>query len=137
MVHHCHSYTFFSFDRLGAANAFHDAVALANLLYALPTTTAHEITQVFEEYYAERHPAAKESFENSQLFSKIMDRGVGGAIALFFVTHTPFWLWKILLGKTVRFRPQIGYIPAVPATGSVPPTISPSTEKARVAFDRL
>ncbi|KAF8941663.1 hypothetical protein BGZ47_007297, partial [Haplosporangium gracile] len=116
----------------GAANAFHDSVALANLLYTMPTTTFQDITQVFAEYYAERHPAAKKSFENSQLFGKIMDRGIGGAIALFFVTHTPFWLWKILLGKTVRYRPQIGYIQAIPATGSVSPAVSPSTEKARI-----
>ncbi|KAG9071542.1 hypothetical protein KI688_005754 [Linnemannia hyalina] len=121
----------------GAANAFHDAVALANLLYAMPTTTSQDITQIFIEYHAERHPAAKESFENSQLFSKIMDRGIGGAIALFFVTHTPFWLWKILLGKTVRFRPQIGFIQVIPATGSIPSAVSPSTEKAKAVFERL
>ncbi|KAF9097750.1 hypothetical protein BGX23_008011 [Mortierella sp. AD031] len=61
----------------GAVTAIHDAVALANLIYAMPTTTSQEITKVFEEYQAERHPAAVESYENSQLFSKIMDRGIG------------------------------------------------------------
>ncbi|KAF9088340.1 hypothetical protein BGX29_000323 [Mortierella sp. GBA35] len=49
----------------GAVTAIHDAVALANLLYALPTTTASEITKVFEEYKAERHPAAVDSYKNS------------------------------------------------------------------------
>ncbi|KAF9095424.1 hypothetical protein BGX29_009042 [Mortierella sp. GBA35] len=63
----------------GAVTAIHDAVALANLIYAMPTTTSQEITKMFEEYQAERHPAAVESYENSQLFSKIMDRGIGGS----------------------------------------------------------
>ncbi|KAG0272014.1 hypothetical protein BGZ95_000120 [Linnemannia exigua] len=120
----------------GAVTAFHDAVALSNLLYALPSTTTSEINAIFKTYYSERHPAALESFENSKLFGKIMDRGISGAIALFFVTHTPFWLWKILLGKTVKHRPQIGWLEAVTVTGTVAPVVSKSTEIAREEYTR-
>ncbi|KAK3835621.1 MAG: hypothetical protein J3R72DRAFT_212364 [Linnemannia gamsii] len=120
----------------GAVTAFHDAVALSNLLYALPSTTAPEINTLFKTYYSERHPAALESFENSKLFGKIMDRGISGAIALFFVTHTPFWLWKILLGKTVRHRPQIGWLEAITVIGTVAPVVSVSTEIARAEYAR-
>ncbi|KAF9124920.1 hypothetical protein BGW39_007797 [Mortierella sp. 14UC] len=120
----------------GAVTAFHDAVALSNLLYALPSSTTSEISSIFKAYHSERHPVAVESFENSKLFGKIMDRGIGGAIALFFVTHTPFWLWKILLGKTVRHRPQIGWLEAVAVKGTVAPVVSESTETARAVYGR-
>ncbi|KAF9905008.1 hypothetical protein EC991_002071 [Linnemannia zychae] len=120
----------------GAVTAFHDAIALSNLLYALPSSTLSEITTVFKAYHSERHPAALDSFENSKLFGKIMDRGIGGALALFFVTHTPSWLWKILLGKTVRHRPQIGWLAPVPIKGTVAPIVSESTELARAMYAR-
>ncbi|KAF9321730.1 hypothetical protein BGZ91_004479 [Linnemannia elongata] len=41
----------------GAVTAMHDAVALANLLYSMPTRTLEDITRIFEEYQKERLPA--------------------------------------------------------------------------------
>ncbi|KAF9935141.1 hypothetical protein FBU30_007520 [Linnemannia zychae] len=81
----------------GAVTAFHDAIALANLLYAMPTTTAKDITAVFKEYYTERHP---------------------------------------ILAKTVRVRPQVGFLEPTKIMGSVIPLSSPSELKARAVFDR-
>ncbi|KAF8947876.1 hypothetical protein BGZ47_007544 [Haplosporangium gracile] len=90
----------------GAVTAMHDAIALANLIYAMPTETLDDITQIFEEYKTERYPAVMESYKNSQL------------------------------AKTVRHRPQVGFIKAIPYMGTVVPTMSPSEQKARAVFER-
>ncbi|KAF9093603.1 hypothetical protein BGX23_003106 [Mortierella sp. AD031] len=120
----------------GAVTAIHDAVALANLLYALPTTTASEITKVFEEYKAERHPAAVDSYKNSQIMSKIVDKGIVGAIMLFWVNRMPTWLWRLALAKTVKHRPLVGFLQPLPVKGTVIPIVSPSTEKARAVYKK-
>lgn len=82
---------------IGAVTAMHDAIALANLIYALPTKTSGDITKIFEEYQEERFPAVMESFENSKAMSKVTARGITGAILLFIMTHLPFWLWKLVV----------------------------------------
>ncbi|KAG0375085.1 hypothetical protein BGX24_009565 [Mortierella sp. AD032] len=41
----------------GAVTAMHDAIALGNLLYAMPVTTSQEVTKIFIEYKKERYPA--------------------------------------------------------------------------------
>lgn len=73
----------------------HDAIALANLLYALPSRTGEDVTRIFEEYQAERLPAVQVSFKNSQLMSKFMEKSFIGAIILFLITHMPMWLWRL------------------------------------------
>ncbi|KAK3830313.1 MAG: hypothetical protein J3R72DRAFT_456226 [Linnemannia gamsii] len=118
----------------GAVTAMHDAIALANLIYAMPSKTQEDITKIFEEYHKERIPAVMESYNNSQLFSKLMDRGIVGFLLLYFITHMPFWLWRILLAKTVRYRPQVGFLPQIPLQGTVVPFVSPSEQKARSIF---
>ncbi|KAG9071576.1 hypothetical protein KI688_005788 [Linnemannia hyalina] len=120
----------------GAVTAMHDAIALANLIYAQPTKTLGDITKIFEEYQEERFPAVMESFENSKVMSKAAARGIAGAILLFVMTHMPFWLWRLALKKTVRFRPQVGFLPNIPLMGSVIPVISPSEQKARALFEK-
>ncbi|KAG9071572.1 hypothetical protein KI688_005784 [Linnemannia hyalina] len=121
---------------VGAVTAMHDGIALANLIYAMPTKTSTDINNIFKEYQEERYPAVMVSFENSQLMSKITARGIIGAIIFFMVTYMPFWLWKKALTKTVRYRPQIGFLPAIPYMGSVMPFVSPSERKARAIFEK-
>ncbi|KAF9537190.1 hypothetical protein EC957_008681 [Mortierella hygrophila] len=120
----------------GAVTAMHDAIALANLLYAMPTATSSDITRIFEEYQEERYPAVMVSYKNSQLMGKRLDKGITGAFFLFLLTHLPMWLWRIMLAKTVQHRPQIGFLEAVPYMGTVAPTVSPSEQKARAAFEK-
>lgn len=83
------------FSFTGAVTAMHDAIALANLFYAMPTKTSVDITRIFEDYKTERYPAVMESFHHSQRFSRIADRGIVGALFLFLITHMPAWLWRI------------------------------------------
>ncbi|KAK3830616.1 MAG: hypothetical protein J3R72DRAFT_495925 [Linnemannia gamsii] len=100
----------------GAVTAIHDAIALANLLYAMPSKTSGEVTKIFEEYQSERYPAVMDSFKNSQVMSKATERG--------------------LLAKLVKFRPQAGFLKAIEIKGTVVPEVSPSERKARAVFDQ-
>ncbi|KAF9093607.1 hypothetical protein BGX23_003110 [Mortierella sp. AD031] len=120
----------------GAVTAIHDAVALANLIYAMPTTTSREITTIFGEYQAERHPAAAESYKNSQATSRVVEKGIEGAIFLFLLNHMPSWLWRIVIGKTVKHRPLVGFLASPAVKGTMPPVVSPSSEKAKAVFDK-
>ncbi|KAF9125075.1 hypothetical protein BGW39_007675 [Mortierella sp. 14UC] len=120
----------------GAVTAMHDAITLANLIYAMPTRTVQDVTKVFEEYRSERHPAAVAIFKNSRMMSKFMEKGIIGAIVLYLITHMPMWLWRLALMRTVLFRPQIGYLPPIPLKGTVVPIVSPSEQKARDVFEK-
>lgn len=82
---------------IGAVTAMHDALALANLLYAMPTGTTQDVTKVFDEYKKERLPAVMEAFNYSQGISKVLGRGIFGAIYLYIMTHMPTWLWRIVV----------------------------------------
>lgn len=48
-------------------SAIHDAVALANWICSLQSTSLPTLARVFKEYYAERHPIAKWNLLNSQV----------------------------------------------------------------------
>ncbi|KAF9925335.1 hypothetical protein FBU30_004925 [Linnemannia zychae] len=120
----------------GAVTAMHDAITLANLLYAMPSKTSDDITKIFKEYREERHPAVMVSYKNSQMMSKFMEKSIIGAIILYLITHMPLWLWNLALAQTVKFRPQVGFLKPIPLRGTVVPNVSPSEKKAREIFDR-
>ncbi|KAF9138981.1 hypothetical protein BGX30_008521 [Mortierella sp. GBA39] len=121
----------------GAITAMHDAAAIANIIYALPansnTDTVHK---AFAEYQAERIVPVTESYNTSKSFSKIMERGIVGMIALFLFKNIPLWLLNILYKRQILSRPQAGFLPIIPLKGSVPAMPSPSTEKAKAVYDR-
>lgn len=71
----------------------HDAIVLANLLYALPSSTSADIVKIFEEYKKERHPIAMESYNDAHLASKMDGRGFFGALVVSIATSVPKWLW--------------------------------------------
>lgn len=81
----------------------HDAIALANLFYAMPAKTSMDIAKIFEEYQEERLPAVMESFKNSQMLAKISARGLTGALALYLSTHMPVWLWRLVVPYLMTF----------------------------------
>ncbi|KAK3823791.1 MAG: hypothetical protein JOS17DRAFT_819219 [Linnemannia elongata] len=120
----------------GAVTAMHDAIALANLMYAIPSNSSKDITQALKEYQAERYPAAIQSFKSSQQGSRVLEKGPTGAVALYVSTHAPLWLWKSVLEKMLRHRPLIGFLDPIERKGTVAPVISPSTEKARALFEK-
>ncbi|KAF8929712.1 hypothetical protein BGZ47_000918 [Haplosporangium gracile] len=65
----------------------HDAIALANLLYALISSTSADIAKIFEEYRAERHSVVMDSFNAAQLAGKMTERGFFSVITLFTATN--------------------------------------------------
>ncbi|KAG0371855.1 hypothetical protein BGX24_001078 [Mortierella sp. AD032] len=119
----------------GAVTAMHDAIALANLLYAMPTKTSSDITKIFDEYHKERLPAVMESFNSSQQLSNIFKAGLVGAIYCFLATHMPTWVWRIVMAQTVRYRPQVGFMKRIESKGTIAPVFSPSEQKARDVFE--
>ncbi|KAF9082319.1 hypothetical protein BGX23_012587, partial [Mortierella sp. AD031] len=73
----------------GANIAMHGALALANLLYALPSNTTTDIEEAFEAYKAERMAPSAEAFKASQLFSKYLEKDYVGSFILFLLRHSP------------------------------------------------
>ncbi|KAF9318009.1 hypothetical protein BGZ91_005241 [Linnemannia elongata] len=120
----------------GAVTAMHDAITLANLIYAMPTKTSNDITRMFEEYQKERYPAVMESYKSSQILGKAIEKSFIGALLLFIMTRMPMWLWRLSLKKMVQYRPQVGFLPNIPLQGSVVPIVSPSEQKARALFEK-
>ncbi|KAG0279072.1 hypothetical protein BGZ95_002378 [Linnemannia exigua] len=120
----------------GAVTAMHDAIALANLLYSIPTASPRAISRMFTEYHAERYPAAIESFKNSQQGARVLEKGPVGALALYVSTHAPLWLWKSILEKSLRHRPTIGFLDPIERKGTTVPVVSASTAKARALFEK-
>ncbi|KAG0380663.1 hypothetical protein BGX24_006379 [Mortierella sp. AD032] len=121
----------------GAVSAMHDAIALGNLIYALPSNpTASDIENMFSEYQSERIVYVTESYNNSKALAKVMERGFGGAVALFVRKHFPAWLMKVMLKRGIMNRPQIGFTAAVPLKGTIAANVSPSTEKARAIYEK-
>ncbi|KAF9905585.1 hypothetical protein EC991_001546 [Linnemannia zychae] len=120
----------------GAVTAMHDAIALANLLYSIPSTSPSAISEMFTEYHAERYPAVMESFKNSQQGARVLEKGPAGTVALYVSTHAPLWLWKSVLEKSLRHRPTIGFLEPVERKGTTVPMVSASTEKAKALFTK-
>ncbi|KAF9102079.1 hypothetical protein BGX29_004968 [Mortierella sp. GBA35] len=120
----------------GAVTSMHDAIAVANLVYALPNKTTKAIEKAFAEYQAERIPHVMESFKNSQNLAAFMDRGFAGSLAMFIMQKMPAWLWKLALKKMIVNRPQAGFLPKVAPKGTVPAHFSNSTEKARAVYEK-
>ncbi|KAG0282477.1 hypothetical protein BGZ96_000437 [Linnemannia gamsii] len=120
----------------GAIAAMQDALALANLIYALPDNSSADIEKAFKEYQEERYDPAVAAFKSSQMLSKIMNRGIEGKIAVMVSQNMPLFLWKKFVRKLVLNRPQAGFLPPADDRGTAPPNVSPSSEKARLVFER-
>lgn|SRR5690349_18636598 len=113
----------------------HDALALANLLYALPSRTASDIEQILSEYQEERRPKALATYKNSRMLSHVLRKDTVGMIARLVSTNMPTWLWRIFLAKAFGNRPQAGFMEKVETRGTAPANVSNSMDKARAVFE--
>ncbi|KAF9103060.1 hypothetical protein BGX29_003857 [Mortierella sp. GBA35] len=120
----------------GAIIAMHGALALANLLYALPSNTSVEIERIFAAYKEERIGPAVEVFQSSHLFAKFMDKSYVGALLLFIMRRLPAWIVNMATRRMIRYRPLASWLPKVEDKGSIPAESVPSSEKAREAFEK-
>ncbi|KAG0023642.1 hypothetical protein BGZ81_008051 [Podila clonocystis] len=113
----------------GALTAMHDAAALANWISTLRLPSVKNLNKVFKEYRAERYPVAKEAFETSQIFTKMAGKTLMAVVVRSSMKHVPSWLWKRLLIKMSRARPQCSFLPLVEDKGEVKPLHQPSLHK--------
>ncbi|KAG0025898.1 hypothetical protein BGZ82_009788 [Podila clonocystis] len=120
----------------GALTAMHDAVALANWICALNPKKPSDIDLVFKEYYKERFPIAKEVFANSQMMSKLVGKNFHATVVKNVLKRLPDWLWKQLVIKSIKARPQISFLPLVEDKGTVPPMRQPSLYKTLALLEK-
>ena len=113
----------------------HDALALTNLLYALPSKTASDIEQILSEYQEERRPKALATYKNSRMLSHVLRKDTVGKFARLVSTSMPAWLWRIFLAKAFGNRPQAGFLEKVETGGTASANVSKSMDKARVVFE--
>ncbi|KAF9097163.1 hypothetical protein BGX23_009652 [Mortierella sp. AD031] len=119
----------------GAITAMQDAIAIANLLYALPSNTSKEVEKAFAEYRAERYEPAVDAFYSSKGLATYSEGGVLGSIALFIMGRLPSWVINLATRKMILHRSQVGFRPMIENKGSVPALVSPSTEKAKAIYE--
>ncbi|KAG0311444.1 hypothetical protein BGZ97_011874 [Linnemannia gamsii] len=119
----------------GAVMAMHDAMALANLIYALPSNTSKSIQQAFAEYKAERMPHVMDSYKSCKVLAKSSETDLGGNMALFFSKNIPQFVWNVLWKSMVKNRPLAGFLPSIPSKGTIPSVVSASEQKARTIFE--
>ncbi|KAF9080328.1 hypothetical protein BGX29_005431, partial [Mortierella sp. GBA35] len=103
----------------------HGSIALANLLYALPSNTTADIEKAFETYKAERIGPSIDSFRSSQLLSKLLEKNFVGALLKFVMRNLPGWIAARVIRRTIHYRPTVGFLPKVENKGSVPAELSP------------
>ncbi|KAF8946913.1 hypothetical protein BGZ47_010977 [Haplosporangium gracile] len=100
--------------------AFHDAVALANWINALPTTQGiGEGIQILQRRATRRCPSI-----GSPRQKYAYDHNA--SLTRFTFKNMPFWLWAIMMRKHIGCRLQASFLSPVPNTGTVPPADFPS-----------
>ncbi|KAK3814516.1 MAG: hypothetical protein J3R72DRAFT_498343 [Linnemannia gamsii] len=111
----------------------HDALALANLLCAMPTRTIDDVSKAFEEYHKERYPNVMEAYDNSIMSSKMFNTDLTSTIK-----YSHSCLAYPSLSKSVNFRPQCGFLQIIGQKGTAAAELSPSQQKPelRLRSDR-
>ncbi|KFH66062.1 hypothetical protein MVEG_08163 [Podila verticillata NRRL 6337] len=121
----------------GALSAIHDAVALANWICSLQSTSLPTLARVFKEYHAERHPIAKRNLLNSQVLSALGGKSFMSMVFRALFKRMPKWIWnRIFLTTMAKARPQLSFLPLVKDTGSVRPLYQPSLHKTLAIHQR-
>ncbi|OAQ29847.1 FAD/NAD(P)-binding domain-containing protein [Linnemannia elongata AG-77] len=92
---------------VGATNAMHDAIVLANLINGLPFhPVAEEIEAAFKAYQDERFQWVLDAFNSSKVHRTMMGQRIQE--------------------KTCSYRPQVAFLPLIKNTGRVHPAQQPS-----------
>ncbi|KAF9120612.1 hypothetical protein BGX30_003080, partial [Mortierella sp. GBA39] len=103
---------------VGAANAMHDVVELANRISSLPFhPTVNDIEDAFKAYKSERIGWVTNAFENSKVFVSTSSN-----ITRFLVKHTPQWVMLKIEWRQFIHRPQVAFLPLHEYKGSVSTT---------------
>ncbi|KAF9904123.1 hypothetical protein EC991_003000 [Linnemannia zychae] len=91
---------------VGATNAIHDAIVLANVINGLPFhPIAEEIEAAFKAYKDERFELVQAAYESSKVFRTMVGQ------------HVPAWLFDKIQAKSCGYRPQVAFLPLVQESG--------------------
>ncbi|KAG0329693.1 hypothetical protein BG000_012001 [Podila horticola] len=106
----------------GAVNAILDAVILANALYEIREPNSSNIQSAFKEYYSERYSRAQADFNTSKQTAQIISGQTWKERLARFVVFKllPDFTHGYLYAKSLSYRPQASFLPAVEKRGSGP-----------------
>ncbi|KAG9071664.1 hypothetical protein KI688_005877 [Linnemannia hyalina] len=112
---------------VGASNAMHDALVLANLINGLPFhPIASEIEAAFMAYKRERYHRVMDAYESSKIFKAMAGQKTMAKVVRFCVKNMPQWVFHRVQIQTTGYRPQVAFLPLVEDTGRVRPAPQPS-----------
>ncbi|KAG0345460.1 hypothetical protein BG004_003697 [Podila humilis] len=114
---------------VGAMNAMHDAVTLANWLTTLRCPDVRELETAFEEYRKERYPVAKAAYKNSQFFRINFGKNMMASLVRVLIKRMPQWLWKRIVLSKYLARPQASFLPQVKDDAKLKPMAQQSLIK--------
>ncbi|ORZ08757.1 hypothetical protein BCR41DRAFT_424341 [Lobosporangium transversale] len=106
---------------LGAVNAMQDAIVLANCIYNMEDNSLKSITAAFQDYYRQRHSRALNAFQRSSTWSQVF-YGLTWKERLLrqvMMNYIPTWVHDRMDVKESAYRPQIAWLPLIPARGSL------------------
>ncbi|KAG0262213.1 hypothetical protein DFQ27_002497 [Actinomortierella ambigua] len=105
----------------GAMCAMLDAVVLANVLQACPTTSVEDIERCLGEYRDERFPHGEIAYNTSHRVGEFFKKTFWSDILRFIIGFLPRSILTHQLDKLSQFRPQASFLPFVPPTGIAMP----------------
>ncbi|KAK5796987.1 hypothetical protein F5H01DRAFT_127361 [Linnemannia elongata] len=112
---------------VGAANAMHDAIALANRINGLPFhPIAEEIEDAFKAYQEERIDWVEKAFDTSKVFRTMAGQTLSSKVTRYIMKHTPTWVMLKLERRQFTNRPQAAFLPAAEDKGIVEAAPQPS-----------
>ncbi|KAG0312636.1 hypothetical protein BGZ97_010996, partial [Linnemannia gamsii] len=112
---------------VGATNAMHDAIVLANLINGLPFhPVVEEIEAAFKAYKKERFQWVHEAFESSKVHRTMIGQSTASKVSRFFAKHIPAWLFNRIQERSCSYRPQVAFLPIIEDAGLVKPAAQPS-----------
>ncbi|KAF8931525.1 hypothetical protein BGZ47_011798 [Haplosporangium gracile] len=105
----------------GAMNAMQDALALANWLNVLSSSSKLDLEKIFKEYKKERYPIAKAGFKHSQQYSRLYGKTWSADIMRAIMKNMPEWLFTVMMKRLAGNRPIISFMAPPEDKGSVKP----------------
>ncbi|KAF8946749.1 hypothetical protein BGZ47_011493 [Haplosporangium gracile] len=114
---------------VGAANAIHDVIELANRLNGLSIhSTVNNIEGSFKAYKDERIDLVNNAYENSRAMATLVGQSTSSRITRFIVRRTPAWMMRQIERHQLIHRPQVSFFSLVEDKGLV--TTSPQASLA-------
>ncbi|KAF9120047.1 hypothetical protein BGW39_011701, partial [Mortierella sp. 14UC] len=112
---------------VGATNAMHDAIVLANVINGLPFhPIAEDIEAAFQAYKDERFNWVQSAYESSKVHRTMIGQSFASKCSRYCAKHIPTWLFDKIQAKAFSYRPQIAFLPLVKDTSRVKPAPQPS-----------